>query len=61
MSEITDINWLATIAGFVLSFGLGMIWFSPKLFGKRWLEDSGLDPAGPSEPPTCATQTRVLR
>ena len=60
MSEITDINWLATIIGFVLSFGLGMVWFSPKLFGKRWAEDNGLDPAGPSKPPVAAMSLQVI-
>ena len=54
MSEITDINWLATIVGFVLAFGLGMVWFSQKVFGKKWAEDNGLDPAGPSKPPVAA-------
>ncbi|MBL4874658.1 MAG: DUF1761 family protein [Rhodobacteraceae bacterium] len=51
MSEITDINWLATIVGFVLSFGLGWLWFSPKLFGKKWAEGNGLDPDGPDKMP----------
>mgnify|MGYP002640446096 CR=1 FL=1 len=60
MSEITDINWLATIVGFVLSFGLGMVWFSPKLFGKKWAEGVGLDPAGPSKPPMAAMTAQVI-
>lgn len=55
MSEITaDINWLAVIVGTALSFGLGMIWFSPKLFGKKWAEGNGLDPEGPAKPPMAA-------
>ncbi len=59
MSEITDINWLATIVGFVLAFGLGMIWFSPKLFGKKWAEGVGLDPAGPGKPPVAAMAAQI--
>ena len=60
MSEITDINWLATIVGFVVAFGLGMVWFSPKLFGTRWAEDNGLDPAGPSKPPVATMAVQVV-
>ena len=55
MSELTDaINWLAVIVSFVLSFMLGWLWFSPKLFGKKWAdgvpgvsmeEDCGKPPA----------------
>ena len=60
MSEITDINWLATIVGFALAFGLGMIWFSPKLFGKKWAEGVGLDPAGPSKPPVIAMTFQTI-
>ena len=60
MSEITDINWLATIVGFVLAFGLGMVWFSPKLFGTKWAEDNGLDPAHPNKPPAAAMAAQAV-
>ena len=60
MSEITDINWLATIVGFVLSFGLGMVWFSPKLFGKKWAEGVGVDPEGPGKPPVAGMAAQVI-
>jgi len=59
MSEITDINWLATIVGFVLSFGLGWLWFSPKLFGTKWAEGNGLDPNGPDKMPMAAMITQA--
>ena len=32
----TILNWPAVIAGAVAAFVLGMIWFSPRLFGKGW-------------------------
>ena len=39
MSEITtDVNWVATAVGTFLSFMLGGLWYSPKLFGKGWTE-----------------------
>jgi multidrug transporter EmrE-like cation transporter len=43
MSEITEgINWLAVIVGAALSFLLGWLWFSPKLFGTKWAEGVGV-------------------
>ena len=42
MSELTsNVNWLAVVAGFVLSFALGWLWYSPKLFGAKWAEGVG--------------------
>ncbi len=42
MSEITEnVNWLAVIVGAVLSFALGWLWYSPKLFGTKWAEGVG--------------------
>jgi hypothetical protein len=36
MNELTyGVSWLAVGAGFVLSFILGWLWYSPKLFGKQ--------------------------
>jgi hypothetical protein len=43
MSEITtNVNWLAVIVGAVLSFILGALWYSPKLFGMKWAEGVGV-------------------
>ena len=38
-----DINLWAVLLAAVLSFGLGGLWYSPVLFGQRWLEDSGFE------------------
>ena len=43
MTELTtNVNWLAVIVGFVLSFALGWLWYSPKLFGTKWAEGVGV-------------------
>lgn len=61
MEEIvTGVNWLAVIVGFVLAFGLGWLWFSPKLFGKKWAEGNGLDPNGPDKMPMNAMITQAI-
>ena len=40
-----DMNWLAVIVGAALAFGLGMIWFSPVMFGSAWAAGShGINP-----------------
>ena len=39
-----NVNWLAVIVGAVHSYGLGAVWFSPKLFGTKWLEGVGISP-----------------
>ena len=42
MQELTlNVNWLAVVVGFVLAFGLGFLWYSPKMFGKTWSEGVG--------------------
>jgi hypothetical protein len=43
MGEITNgVSWLAVIAGAIVSFLLGWLWYSPKLFGTKWAEGSGV-------------------
>lgn len=36
---------LAIVLAAVVSVALGMLWFSRLMFGKRWMELSGIDPA----------------
>jgi Protein of unknown function (DUF1761) len=50
MNELTaGVNWTAIIAGTVAAFALGMLWFSPRLFGKAWAAGSHsiVPPASP--------------
>jgi hypothetical protein len=43
MGELTTgVNWLAVIVGAVVAFGVGWLWYSPKLFGKKWAEGIGI-------------------
>ncbi len=64
MDELTvGVNWLAVIISFVLSFMLGWLWFSPKLFGKKWADGvpgvSMEDDCG-GKPPALAMITQAL-
>lgn len=47
---IQGVNWLAVIAGFFVSFLLGWLWFSPKLFGKKWAIGVGVEMNEDSKP-----------
>lgn len=51
--DIANMNWAAVVLGTILAFGLGMIWFSPMLFGKAWSEGSH-DIKPPAKPPVAA-------
>ena len=43
MSELyININWIAVLTSTVLAFGLGGLWYSPRMFGPRWARGSGL-------------------
>lgn len=37
-----NLNWLAIAVAAVSAFGLGAIWYSPLLFVKRWMKESGI-------------------
>lgn len=53
MIEVTTLNWAAVIAGTIAAFVLGMLWFSPLLFGKSWSTGSH-DIQPPASPPIAA-------
>ncbi len=53
MIEVTALNWPAVIAGTIAAFALGMVWFSPMLFGKAWSTGSH-DIQPPDSPPVAA-------
>ncbi len=39
---ILNVNWVAVIVGAIVSFLLGWLWYSPKLFGVKWAEGAGV-------------------
>jgi len=57
--DLAALNWAAVIAGTIAAFGLGMIWFSPLLFGKSWSAGSH-DIQPPASPPMAAMITQFL-
>lgn len=60
MNEITvNVNWLAVAVGAVLAYALGYLWYSPKLFGKKWAEGVGLKQA-PDKLPVAAMTMQAI-
>lgn len=57
--DISLINWLAVAAGTVAAFVLGMLWFSPRLFGKAWATGSH-DIQPPASPPVMAMTIQLV-
>ena len=61
MEELTaGVSWIAVVVSFVLSFILGWLWYSPKLFGKKWAEGVGVSMAEGASMPVCALITQAL-
>jgi Protein of unknown function (DUF1761) len=61
MSELTtNVNWLAVLIGTVLGFLLGWLWYSPKLFGRKWAEGIGVDLGSASSMPVAAMVTQLV-
>ncbi len=56
---VTALNWPAVIAGTIAAFALGMVWFSPMLFGKAWSTGShNIRP--PASPPVAAMVVQLI-
>ena len=61
MGEITNgVSWLAVLAGAILSFLLGWLWYSPKLFGTKWAEGSGVKMNSADKMPAVAMASQGL-
>ena len=41
-NSFQNLNWLAIVAAAVSAFILGGLWYSPLLFAKRWMKETGI-------------------
>jgi len=57
---IPGVSWLGVAAGAVVSFLVGWLWYSPKLFGVKWAQGSGVELASASSMPVAAMMTQLL-
>ena len=54
---LSELNWLAVLAGAVIYFVLGALWYSPMLFARPWQRSIGWDPE--RTPPQMSPATYV--
>lgn len=55
-----SINWIAIIAGTVVSFLAGWLWYSPKMFGKGWAEGSKVELGSADNMPVLAMVAQAV-
>jgi hypothetical protein len=61
MGEITNgVSWLAVLAGAIVSFLLGWLWYSPKLFGEKWAAGSGVKMGTADQMPVVAMASQGI-
>lgn len=41
---VPDINYIAVVLATLSSMIVGSLWYMPKVFGRYWMEKSGIDP-----------------
>jgi hypothetical protein len=61
MGEIVNgVSWLAVLAGAIVSFLLGWLWYSPKLFGEKWAAGSGVKMGTSDQMPVVAMASQGI-
>ena len=61
MDEILlNVNWLAVITSTIVSFALGYLRYSPKMFGKKWAKGVGITLKKNHTPPVMAIITQLI-
>jgi hypothetical protein len=60
MEDFSAVNWIAVIVGTILSFLLGWLWYSAKLFGTKWAEGSGVSLGSANDMPMFALVAQLI-
>lgn len=61
MDELTTgVSWLAVITGAVISFLMGWLWYSPKLFGPKWAAGVGVELGSADKMPVGALVSQMV-
>ena len=60
MEDFSSVNWLAVGLGTILSFLLGWLWYSPKVFGIKWAEGSGVTLGSAEQMPVFAMVSQLV-
>jgi len=46
-----ELNWITIVVAAIINMILGFLWYSPVLFGKKWMVLMGKNPEAPGEMP----------
>lgn len=57
---VVGVNWIAVAVSTVLCFGLGALWYSPKLFGTNWAAGVGIEIGADAKQPLPALAMQLL-
>lgn len=61
MGELTNgVSWLGVAAGAVAAFLAGWLWYSEKLFGRRWAQGSHVEPGSAASMPVGALISQAI-
>ena len=60
MENFAAVNFAAVAAGAVVSFFVGWLWYSPKVFGRNWAIGSGISPEPPEKMPVFAMLAQLV-
>ena len=61
MEELTaGVSWLGVVAGAVVSFLVGWLWYSPKAFGVKWAAGTGVELGTSSNMPIAALVSQAV-
>ncbi len=60
MENFASVNWLAVFAGAIVSFLGCWLWYSPKVFGKKWAAGSGVSMDSDTKPPVFALVAQFI-
>lgn len=61
MEDLTNgVSWPGVVVGTIVSFLLGWLWYSPKLFGAKWAKGVGVELGSASSMPVGAMVSQVV-
>lgn len=60
MENFAEVNWLAVAVGTLVTFLVGWLWYSPKMFLKKWAEGSGVSSEPPEKMPVLSMFFQIL-
>lgn len=55
-----EVNWLAVVLATVSTMVVGSVWYTPKVFGNRWMRLAKIKPSGKSSDATGAIITTLV-